>query len=800
MASNTILKDIFRHILPVAIFTVLMLVYFSPIFEGKALVQSDVIQIEGTNHETQQFKDKGEEVLWTNSSFGGMPIFTSSPKNIFYHVHRFLNAIFPVPVLLTVLGFIGFYILMQAFGISIWLSFAGAAAFVLSTFNFLSIEAGHINKVYDIMLMAPVLAGVFLVYQGKVWKGMLVLSIFLGMLIFYGHVQVNYYLLFMILGVVIMQLIKAIREKNYRSFFIRSFILLGIATLTFGANIVRIWSTVELGPSTTRGGSELTSKGKSSTGLDYDYAFDWSNDISETFTLLIPYFKGGSSTEDLGTGSNTYKSLVNNGVPRQQATNIVQRLPLYWGDQPFTAGPIYFGAVICFLFILGMIILKSPLKWWALALILLSIMLSWGKNFPLLTDFFFYHVPLYNKFRSVTMILSIAEVIFPFIGILALQELIFKKNELKTPIKNDLITAAGIMLGLTLIFFILGGSLFKFSGAQDSQLPQWLLTSLKEDRIAKFRSDSLRSFIFILLAAGLLWMFLINKIKAGRLIILLTMLILVDLWSVNKRYLTNDDFQNKNRVDRQAFTPSPADKQILQDTTKYYRVLNLNTNTFNDGITSYFHHSVGGYSAIKLERYQELIENQIAKNNIHVLNMLNTRYVIITGKDGQEKVQYNPGALGNCWFVKEAKVVANADEENEALGSFDPASTALVDQRFKDQLKPIQYDSTGVIRLTSYNPMKMDYHSRSAGEELAVFSDIYYQPGWYSSIDGKPAPHFRVDYVLRGMMIPPGDHSITFEFKPPSYFVGEKIALAFSSAVVIFILLNVFMVGFKGRD
>ena len=508
---------------------------------------------------------------------------------------------------------------------------------------------------------------------------------------------------------------------------------------------------------------------------------------------------GGSSTESLGPDSHTYKALVNNGISSQQASQIVERIPLYWGKQPFTGGPIYFGAVICFLFILGMITLKTPLKWWALALVVLSIMLSWGKNFPALTNLFYYHFPLYNKFRSVTMILSITQVIFPLVGILALHEIIFKKNELKIPVKNNLITAAGIMLGITLILFILGGSLFRFNGLQDAQLPEWLIGAIKDDRIGKLRSDALRSFIFIFIGAGLIWLFLAGKIKSGRMILLFVLLIVVDLWTVDKRYLTNADFQNKRRIEKQSFTESNADKLILRDTTRYYRVLNLATDTFNDGITSYYHNSIGGYSAIKMGRYQELIENQISKNNIQVLNMLNTRYVIFSDKSGP-KVQFNPGALGNCWFVKGAKVVANADEENEALKTFNPADTALVDQRFADLLKPVNFDSAATIQLTSYNPMKMEYHSDASGEQLAVFSDIYYQPGWNSYIDGVRAPHFRVDYVLRGMMVPAGKHKIEFEFRPKSYMVGEKIGLASSGVILIILLLDIFMIVYKGKE
>jgi hypothetical protein len=801
MSVANSLKEMMKHLVPVAVFTGLMFIYFYPVLENKSLVQTDVVQIKGTNHEAQLYKEKGERILWTNSSFSGMPIFTGSPANIFYYLHLLLKFIFPVPVLLTLIGFTGFYILLQSFGVSIWLSFAGAAGYVLSSFNFLSIEAGHVNKVFDIMLMAPVLAGVFLVYCGKIWKGILVTIIFLGLQVFYGHVQINYYLMFMILGIFIVELVNAVKQKSLKPLITRSIILLFVAVLVVATNIVQLWSTMELASSTTRGGSELTAKGKASSGLDYDYAFAWSSGISESFTLLVPYFKGGSSHEDLGMNSETYKTLINNGVPKPQASRFISGLPLYWGAQPFTGGPIYFGAIICFLFLLGMLIIKSPLKWWALALVILSVILSWGKNFPALTNLLYDHFPLYNKFRSVTMILSIAQLIFPFIGILAVHQLITNKKEMKNQLINSLITSAGITLGLTLIFFVMGGGLFRFVSPSDAslQFPDWLNEALRADRISKMKTDSLRSFVFIGIAAGATWMFLKDKLGEGRYILVLSAFIIIDLWMVDKRYLNSDDFKDEKRMEKDAFSMTPADKEVLQDKTPYYRVLNLSRDTFNDGITSYYHKSAGGYSAIKMGRYQELIENQISKNNMKVFDMLNIRYFILPEKSGL-RVQPNPAALGNCWFVKEAKVVDNADQENEALGTFDPNSTAIVDKRFAGNLKPAGFDSAGVISLSYYHPMKMEYKSKANGDQLAVFSEIYYQPGWKSYIDGRETSHFRVNYVLRGMMIPSGEHTIVFEFRPKSYFTGEKIGVAASAALAIILLINIYFISMKKKD
>ncbi|HLF35058.1 MAG TPA: hypothetical protein VI583_12520 [Cyclobacteriaceae bacterium] len=801
MASNGILKDALKHLWPALIFTALMLLYFYPVLKNETLVQTDVIQIKGTHHEVEIYKEQGERILWTNSSFGGMPVFLSSPWNIYYHLHRVISFLLPTPMLLTVLGFIGFYILMQTFNVSIWLSFAGAAGFVLSSFNFISMEAGHVNKVFDIMLMAPVLAGVIEVYRGKIWKGTTLLIVFLGLQIFYGHVQINYYLAFMILGIFILELINTFKEKKVKPFLVRSLLLLAIVLVIIGSNIVQLWSTMELAPSTTRGGSELTKAGEARTGLDYDYAYQWSNGISETFTLLIPYFKGGSSNEDLGTNSEIYKSLIGNGVGRQQAQRYAGSFPLYWGDQPFTAGPIYFGAIVCFLFFLGMLLTGSPVKWWALSLAILSIVLSWGKNFPALTNLMYDHFPLYNKFRSVTMILSITQLVFPLVGIMALQELVSSKNELKLKAMRPLMISAGSLLGLTMLLFLTGGGLFRFISPNDAalQMPDWLQNSLVSDRVAKFRSDAIRSFFFILAGAGLIWMFLKDKITEKNMTILLVLVIVIDLWTVNKRYLSAGDFKDETRMEKEAFAMSEEDKIILRDEGEYFRVMNLARNTFNEGITSYYHKSIGGYSAIKMGRYQELIENHISRNNMNVFNMLNTRYFIIPSQSGQ-RVQPNPGALGNCWFVKEARVVKNADEEIEALGDFDPASIALVDERFGKFLKPVNFDSAATISLTSYHPMKMEYKASSSGDQLAVFSDLYYQPGWISRIDGQVADHFRVNYVLRGMVIPAGEHTIEFEFRPGSYFAGEKIGAVSSIALVLLMIFNIYMITARKKN
>ena len=796
--SKTFLYDL----LPILVFIILSSIYFYPEFQGKGLELTDVIQSKGANHEAEIYREKGDQVLWTNSSFGGMPVFISSSKNVFHWIHRTLNLLLPQTILLTSLGFIGFYILLLSFGIKRWLAFIGGFAYSMSTYNFLSLEAGHINKIYDMMLMAPVLAGVFLVYRDKIWKGAMVTSIFLGMQIYYGHIQINYYLLIMILGVFILELIKAIKGKELILFVKKSLILGAIAMLSILSNIVFLWSTRDLAPSTTRGGSELTEENNNQDGLDYDYAFAWSNGISESFTLFIPYFMGGGSREQLDTRSNTYMSLIDNGVGRVQANNFIKNIPLYWGDQPFTSGPIYFGAIIVFLFVLGLFIIKSPIKWWILSLAVLSIMLSWGKNFPVLSNLFFYHIPLYDKFRSVTMILSIAELLFPFMAILALNEVLNPIQVKSAELIKKLIWATSIIGGLSLIFFLMGGSLFNFQGPNDAsmRLPEWLLTAIEQDRMSKLRMDAFRAFALVTLTGTAIWLYLKGKIKMDYALWSIALLIIFDLWTINKRYINGDDFKDMERIERQSFVPTSADQQILADDDPYFRVYNLTTNTFNEGITSYFHQSLGGYSAIKLQRYQDIIEKHISMGNMKVINMLNTKYLITSDNNNNIIARMNPSALGNCWFVKDYKIVSGPDEEIAELNNINPAVTALVDQKFEINHVGTNIDSTGIISLTSYHPMKLEYTSKSKSEQLAVFSDIYYQPGWESYIDGKKVDHFRVNYILRGLIIPAGDHSIQFEFEPRSYMVGEMIGLSASMAIILIIFLNIFIISFRKEN
>ena len=795
--KNITNKIDFTHLIPLAVFILIVVIYFYPILEGKEIIQTDKIQFRGTNHESIEYMKNGEDILWTNSSFGGMPIFKSSDTNAYFLIHKF-NRLIPEPIILLIWGFIGFYVFLTAFKINKWIAFIGSFAFCFSTFNFLSIEAGHSNKVYDAMLMAPVLAGVFLIYKGKIFKGAVLMLIFLGLEIFYGHIQIQYYLLYMLLGIAIMELVKAIRTKEIKPFIIRSLLILAIALISIGPNIVRLWSLAELAPSTIRGGSEL--EDNTSNGLDYEYAFQWSNGILEPFTIAFPYFYGGSSTEPLSQNSNTYKTLISRGVSRQQSNEFLNRIPLYWGKQPFTGGPIYFGAIVFLLFITGIFLIKSPVKWWAISFTLLSIILSWGSNFPLVTDFFYNYVPLYNKFRSVTMIMIVAQISMIFFAFYTLKELLNTEISLqkrKDALKKGFFVAAGIGV----FFLLFGSTIFSFSAPVDTQLQaDWLADAIKQDRRAKFFGDIIRTLVFILIATGSLWLYYIDKIKSQVVLYLIALLVVVDLWTVNKRYVNSDDFENLKRYERNVFMPTDVDKEINKDDDLYFRVFNLTRNAFSEGITSYHHKSIGGYSAIKLQRYQDIIDYHLSKNNMAVINMLNVKYFILPDNERNVPVaRLNDASLGNAWFIKDIIIAKDPKDEIEKLKDFDPANQVILDEQFNQNIDNKTFSGAGEISLVSYHPEKLIYKSSSDQEQFAVFSDIFYQPGWKSYVDGQESEHFRVNYILRGMIIPPGDHKIEFSFKPPSYAIGGKISLAFSILVGL-ALLGIIIQSQRGKE
>ncbi|MCW5909384.1 MAG: YfhO family protein [Chitinophagales bacterium] len=787
-------KKLLPHIVAVAIFALLTVIYFLPAFQGMKLAQGDVTQWEGMSKEITDWNEKhpDDPALWTNRMFGGMPAYQISmsyPGNFVNRIVHAMQVIFPDATVLMFLTFIGFYILLLCFEVNAWLSLAGALAYGLSSFLIVSIEAGHNTKVQAIALMAPALGAVALAYRKNILVGAALAALFLSMLIDANHLQVAYYTL-MVLGFAgIYFLIESILEKQLVRFAKASAALLVAGVLAVIPNTANLWSTQEYAKETIRGGSsELTHKKEATKGggLDFDYATRWSYGFTdgEILSILIPDIKGGASGGALSESSATYKEMLSKGVPPATANQYIRQMPLYWGNQPFTSGPVYFGAAIVFLFLLGMMIVKTHFKWVLLALTVFSMLLSFGHNTPFF-GWMFNLLPFFNKFRTPSMALVIAEMAMPLLAILALNDVLngkVDKNELLKKLK----IAGGITAGIVLIFGLLGGMFFDFNSTSDKQYYDagngWLIDVVKKDRAALLRSDSFRSLFFIAAAFGLLWFYVQQKLSKQIFMAAITVLFLADGWLVAKRYLNAENFTEQT-ANNNRHQLSQADIDILKDTDPNYRVFNVTRDPFNDAMTSYYHKSIGGYHAAKLIRYQDMIENHISKNNMRVLNMLNTKYFI--GENPQTKqpmAQQNPDALGNAWFVREIKWVENADREITALNDFNPAFTVVIDERYRAKVGEWQYagDSAAAIQLKEYSPNKLTYQSTSTADGLAVFSEIYYnnEKGWHAYIDGKAAEHFRCNYVLRGIVIPAGSHTIEFKFEPNSVKQGNTISYA----------------------
>lgn len=789
-------KSILSHAVIIVLFIILPFIYFSPLIEGKEIQQSDQTNFQGMSKEIVDFRDAtGEEALWSNSMFGGMPAYLTStvyPSNLV----RYLNSLLQFskrPASQLFLLLLGGYLLFLAFGANPWISALGALALAFSSYNFIIIAAGHNSKVFAIAYMAPVIAGIYITYKKKILLGAAITSLFLALQLLVNHLQITYYTLIIILLFGLIEFIYTIKEKTYSHFLKATGLLIIAVVLAVGSNFGQLWTTYEYGKYSIRSKSELTHDQQNKTsGLDKDYATDWSYGISETMTLLIPDFKGGASGGAVGENSASFE-FFKKLQGEQYAKQVIKQLPLYWGSQPFTSGPVYVGAIILFLFVLGIFILDPRMKWWLISATVLSIILAWGHNLSFVTNFFLDHVPGYNKFRTVSMTLVIAQVTIPLMAILALIK-IFDGSVDQQKLVKSLKNSFYIVGGIAFFFALLPGLFFDFTALSDqnyiAQGAKEFVEALRDDRKMLLRMDAFRSLVFILLSAGLLFLFLKKKIKQNTTIGILALLILIDLWAVDKRYMNNDNFVSKKEA-REPFQMTLANKQILQDKDPNFRVLNLTVNTFNDASTSYFHKSIGGYHGAKMKRYQELIEYQISKNNMEVLNMLNTKYFIIPDNKRMPVAQQNPNALGNAWFVNDFRIVPNADAELEALTDLDPSREAIIDQRFESFVagKEFTKDSVSSIKLDSYKPNQLIYSAKCNEEELAVFSEIYYPKGWNAFIDGHPVNHFSVNYVLRALVIPAGNHKIEFKFEPESYFMGNKISLASSIVLILGLIL-----------
>jgi hypothetical protein len=799
-------RDILINLGIILIFIVLSYAYLFPLIEGKEIQMSDIEHWRAMSKEIRDFREKtGEEALWTNNMFSGMPAYmisTGYKGNIIRYIHSYINKAFHHASMI-ILYMIGFYILLSSMKIKRWLSVIGAIAFGLSSYFIIIIGAGHTSKAYAIGYLAPVIAGVILAFRKKPLTGVLLFTAALSLELYANHQQITYYGLLIIAIFGAVKLVYSFKENTLRSYFRSLLFLIAGAAIALGINFSRLYTVWEYSKETIRGPSELTTDDANKTsGLDKDYVVQWSYGIDETLTLMIPNFKGGGSQINPGTDSESYRTMRQKGV--QNLRRNIQAVSMYHGEQPNTMGPVYVGAIIVFLFILGLYVVKGPYKWWLLSATLVSIILSWGGNIMWLTSFLLDYLPLYNKFRAPSMTLVIAEFSMPMLGFIALNNILKGKVEKSAWLKG-LKWSFIITAGISLLFALLPGIAGDFITSTDAlRYPEWLMDAVTADRKAMLRSDAFRSFIFISLAGGALYLWHTNKLKSNILIGILGILILFDLWTVDKRYLNNDNFVSKRKAEN-PFPMTPADKVILQDKDLSYRVLPLQ-NPFQDARASFYHKNVGGYHAAKLRRYQELIDHHLQPEiqkmvkglnekqtidsifkQLPVINMLNTRYIIY---DLNQQPIRNPFSMGNAWFVEDYKIVENADEEITAMNNFDPSETAIIDQRFKSFMEGKQFskDSDGSIVLTEYQPNYLKYSSQADTEQLAVFSEIYYDKGWESFIDGKKAPHFRIDYVLRAMVLPPGQHEIEFKFEPQSYYLGNKISLASSLLLILLII------------
>ncbi len=760
-------KGLVPYIVAIIAFIAIALVYCSPILSGKVMRAGDVNNWKGAAQEAREYKAQtGETTWWTNSMFGGMPTYQitgATPSGAFRkHLENIIHFGFDNAIGFIIAYLCGFFLMLLCFGVSPWIALAGAIAMAFSSYFLIIIPAGHLTKASAIGCLAPVIGGFYAVFRKRYWLGAPLLAIYsiIGITL---HPQMSYYV-GLLLGVMfIAELYIHIRERRYKD------LAIGVGVLALVVVVVGLtklsWSDMNTSylKETMRGGhSELTqakdADAELKKGLDIDYATAWSYDIDETLTLLVPNVKGGASGYALDEKSETCRTLMQNGYPKRQAAQVCQQLPMYWGTQPFTSGPVYVGAIICFLFILGLILVKGPYKWALLVATLFSITLAWGKNFMPLTELFFNWFPMYNKFRAVSSILIVAEITMPLLGIMALQKVVeLRKNaDDNRRLFVALYVSAGITAGICLLLALFGSMMWDFRGHSD---PQWLQDALVADRIHMLKVDAWRSFAFIAAAAVILVIFMKKKLKDIWLYVFFAIMFAADMVPVNRRYFGSRDFVSA-KEDNNWFAMQQWEKDILQDKSLDYRVLNVAANTFNDARTSYRLKSIGGYHAAKLRRYQDLIDAHISKNNMAVVNMLNTKYFVT-----QNGVIRNPNAMGNAWFVDRVQFVETADDESQALWNTDLKHDAVADKQFADVLIESS-EGEGQIQLINYAPNRLEYKALTSVDKVAVFSEIYYPHDWHLYIDGNKTEIGRVNYVLRAATIPAGQHNIVMEFVP----------------------------------
>lgn len=791
-------KAIITHLSVIAFFILTALIYFYPVLQGKAIFQSDIAQYKGMAKERNDFKEMtGDESYWTNSAFGGMPTYqlgANYPHDYIKKLDRLIRFL-PRPADYLFLYLIGFYILMLSLKVDYRLAVLGALAFGFSTYLIIILGVGHNAKAHALGYIPMVLGGIILVFRKKYLLGFILTALAMALEINANHYQMTYYFMLLVLILGLVYLVYAIKDKKLKHYFVSVGILIAAVALSIASNATGLLATKEYADWSTRGKSELTinpdgSEKAVQNGLNKAYITQYSYGIAESLNLFSPRLFGGSGNEDLGKDSKAYEYLTDQGLSPTKALEFSGGMPLYWGDQPIVAAPAYVGSIVVFLFFLGLFIVKGKKKWWLVLGAILALMLSWGKNFPALTNFMIDYFPLYNKFRAVSSVQVVLELCLPVLGILGLREL--SKSSVKTSKKlNALKLGFFVTLGLGVIIFLIKG-FFDFEGLRDETYRSYfgdeLMTMIQRDREAVYINDTLRSLLFVGLAAVALWFFIKEKISKNLIAVALGVLLLFDLIGVARRYVNDDDFVRQRRVNT-PFQASQLDELIQQDNS-VFRVFDPQEG-LNGARTSYFHKSIGGYHAAKPRRLQELFEHHLYRNNLQVLNMLNVKYIIQQDEDGKSFPAVNDAVNGNAWFVEKIVPVKSANEEIQALQDFDSKEEAVVNTQLYPTITKLGYemDSLASIKLVDYRPNYIKYESNNSNAGFAVFSEMHYPQGWETLIDGKPTQHYKVNYALRGMKVPSGVHTIEFKFVPKVVENGSQITLAST------ILLGLIIVG-----
>lgn len=792
-------KRFIPHLVVLLLFVIASLAYFSPAINGKTIFQSDIVQYNGMAKQQNDFrKQTGEETYWTNSAFGGMPTYQLGAK----YPHNYIKKLdltlrfLPRPADYLFLYFVGIYILFMVMKIDYKLAFLGALAFGFSTYLIIILGVGHNAKAHAIAYMPLVLSGIILTFRGKYFWGFLLTTVAMGLELVANHFQMTYYLLLLVVCIGIAYLVDAYKKKMIPHYFKAIGIMIVAVLLALGLNSTNLLATKEYADVSTRGKSELTinpdgSQKEAEEGLDYEYITQYSYGIAESLNLFIPRFMGGGTSEPFPENSETIDELLKMGANQQEANQLLNQIPMYWGKQPIVAAPAYIGAVVIFLAVIGLFLIRGRLKWWAVSGLLLTLFLSWGDNFKFLTEFFIDFVPLYNKFRAVSSIQVIIELLMPILAVVGLHQFFNDVNSKEKKMKA-LLFSTYIVGGIGLILLLGKSLLFNFSSQYDAffidEMGMEFVDAIRNDRKALFTTDAIRSLVFVLLTAATLWFLLQKKLKETWTVGILSLLIVVDLVGVNKRYVNNDDFV-PTRIMEQPFQVTEADNQIKKD-KGYFRVYDVTTDAFNSGRASFFYNALGGYHAAKIGRVNDLDNFYLQKGNMEILNMMNVKYLLVPNEEGSITAQENPYANGPAWFVDGVMPANNANQEILSLDSLNTKQVAVVHKDYLDRIpvKDVARDSLATIDITTFKPNRLVYETASESEQLAIFSEIYYPKGWNAYIDGESVEHFRANYVLRAMVIPPGIHTIEFKFEPEVISKGGTYSLiSFVVLVLLFI-------------